>query len=71
MSQTPVLTVRNLSSYYEEGTGILSGKSTRHQVLKNVSFDLYDGEILGLVGESGSGKTTLSRVITGLVKDYE
>lgn len=31
--------------------------------IKNVSFDIYKGEIFGLVGESGSGKTTIGRAI--------
>lgn len=37
------------------------------QVLKNVSFSMEKGEILGLVGESGSGKTTLARAILGMI----
>ena len=41
------------------------------QVLRDVSFDIRKGDILGLVGESGSGKTTLAKVLLGLVKDYE
>ena len=31
--------------------------------VKDVSFDIYKGEIFGLVGESGSGKTTIGRAI--------
>lgn len=34
--------------------------------LKDVSFDIYKGETLGVVGESGSGKSTLAGLITGL-----
>src|SRR4029453_10406216 len=34
----------------------------------DVSFDLREGEVLGLVGESGSGKTTLGRTLLGLVR---
>lgn len=70
MEQQRILEVQNLNSYYDEGRGIISGKVRRKQVLRDVSFCLYKGEILGLVGESGCGKTTLSRVITGLLKDY-
>lgn len=67
----PVLEVRHLSSYYSQGRSLFSGKDRRKQVLKDVSFELYQGEILGLVGESGSGKTTLCRAILGMLKDYE
>lgn len=71
MTQKSMLEVRNLNSYYREDHNILRHKGNRRQILKDVSFDLYKGEILGLVGESGSGKTTLSRAILGLLKDYE
>ena len=35
-------------------------------VLKNIDFDICDGEFLTLVGPSGCGKTTLLRIIAGL-----
>jgi ABC-2 type transport system ATP-binding protein len=35
------------------------------QALKNVSFEVNEGEILGLLGRNGAGKTTLMRIMTG------
>ncbi len=39
-----------------------------HQILKNVSFSLEQGQIVGLVGESGCGKSTVAKVISSLEK---
>jgi oligopeptide transport system ATP-binding protein len=36
------------------------------QAVKDVTFDIYQGETFGLVGESGSGKTTIGRAIVGI-----
>lgn len=36
------------------------------QVLRNISFSLEEGEILGLVGENGAGKTTLMHILFGM-----
>lgn len=38
------------------------------RALNHVSFDLYEGEVLGVIGPNGSGKTTLVNTITGFVK---
>ena len=38
------------------------------QALKNVSFDVYPGDVLGIIGPNGSGKTTIVNSITGFIK---
>lgn len=38
------------------------------KALRNISFDLLEGEVLGIIGPNGSGKTTLVNTITGFVK---
>jgi phosphate transport system ATP-binding protein len=50
-----LLQVRNLSCVYGRRTAV-----------RNVSFDVYQGEILALIGPSGSGKTTLLRALNRL-----
>jgi oligopeptide/dipeptide ABC transporter ATP-binding protein len=56
----PLLSVRNLAVHFP-----LRGHSTLRAV-DGVSFDIAEGETLGLVGESGCGKTTLGRAILRL-----
>ena len=63
-----VLEVRDLNVWYRPSGTIRRKKMV--QVLYDVSFDLYRGEILGVVGESGSGKSTLAKTILGMVPDY-
>jgi len=49
---------------------LLSIKETKKEVwvLKNISFKLKNGEVIGLLGENGSGKSTLLRTIAGIYK---
>lgn len=64
MDRKKVLELRHVNAYYKEG-------KQRKQVLKDVTFTLYEGEIVGLVGESGSGKSTLCKCVLGLLKEHE
>ena len=54
MSDTPLLSVRGLAKHF-------GGRVA----CRDVSFDLWPGEVLGIVGESGSGKTTLLNCLAG------
>ena len=69
MTDKPILEVKHLSNWYRQG-GAFSRKK-RRQLLDDVSFTLYEGEVLGIVGESGSGKTTLAKAILGMLDDTE
>jgi len=60
----PLLRVEGLSKAYASGGGFLRrAHAGLRPALAPASFDLAEGEILGVVGESGSGKTTLARCI--------
>ena len=64
----PILKVRNLSVHFNIPNGGLFGGHDVLKAVKDVSFDLYAGETLGIVGESGCGKSTLSRAIIKLIQ---
>ena len=53
-----ILEVKNLSKKYNDFE------------LKNVSFELPKGMILGFIGENGAGKTTTIKSILNIVNDY-
>lgn len=61
------LSVRNVCKTFRL-RGVDGGTEGLLQVLKNVNFDVRQGEIVSLIGESGCGKTTLLRIIQGLIR---
>jgi peptide/nickel transport system ATP-binding protein len=62
MSPQPLLSVRGLSVEFRRR------RREPFRAVDDVSFDIDQGETLGLVGESGSGKSTIGNAILGLVK---
>lgn len=57
----PVMRVSGLSHTYNPNTPL------KHTALKNVTFELYENEILGIIGHTGSGKSTLIQHLNGLL----
>ncbi|MCB0154021.1 MAG: ABC transporter ATP-binding protein [Anaerolineae bacterium] len=67
MSDSPVLQVQNLRKYFTVGrAGLFHRHPTYVHAVDDISFELGQGEILGLVGESGCGKSTLVLTLLGL-----
>ena len=64
--QRRLLSVSDLRVHFPGRKSGFMGKPLPIQVVNGVSFDVYQGETLGLVGESGCGKTTLGRALIRL-----
>ncbi len=59
MSQSPIIQIRNLSKSY--GSKL---------VLKNLSLDIYPGQVIGYIGPNGAGKSTTVKILTGLIPEF-
>jgi peptide/nickel transport system ATP-binding protein len=59
-----ILEINNVG--YSVQTGNLLQKKEL-TILKDISMQIYEGEIFGIAGETGSGKTTLAKIISGII----
>ncbi len=67
----PLLSVRGLKKYFPVRKGLFARVAAQVKAVDDVSFDVAEGETLGLVGESGCGKTTAGRSILRLIEPTE
>jgi peptide/nickel transport system ATP-binding protein len=67
-STATLLCVQNLSVWFPTKRKLFGKASSYTKAVDDVSFEVFNGETLGLVGESGCGKTTLGRTLLRLIE---
>lgn len=68
VDSTPLVEVRDLKMHFPIKAGLFSRQVGAVHAVDGVSFDVRQGETLGLVGESGCGKSTTARLILRLLE---
>src|SRR5215208_3968139 len=68
MTGEPLLSVRNLVKHFPVKKGLLQSTVGQVHAVDGISFDIAEGETLGLVGESGCGKSTAGKAILKLIE---
>lgn len=70
MAAKTILQLKNVKTWFPMGKNFLGKPTDYVKAVDDVTFDVHEGETLGLVGESGCGKTTLGRTILRLVPTH-
>lgn len=65
-----ILKVEGLMRRFDSESGFIFKKRESIKAVDDISFELFEGDTLGIVGESGSGKTTLGRTIMRLLRPH-
>ncbi len=60
----PIIEVKNISKSYRLGELKPGTRREEFWALKDVSFDVQSGEVLGIVGRNGAGKSTLLKILS-------
>jgi lipopolysaccharide transport system ATP-binding protein len=68
-SRRPLITLENVGFTYKKGRTLFS--SSEHRVFQGLSFQIYEGDAVGIVGRNGAGKSTLLRLLAGIVAPDE
>lgn len=63
-----LIKVNNLKKYYAVNKGLVGTKQLYVKAVDDISFNVYEGEVLGLVGESGCGKSTTGKLVCRLTE---
>src|SRR4029450_3907258 len=67
--RTKLIEVRDLEKHFPLRQGIILQKQVGAvRAVDGITFDVFEGETLGLVGESGCGKSTTARLLTRLLE---
>ena len=69
MSKKYVVQFKNVSKIYEvkkDNKSNVRKKNEKFYALKDISFEVEQGDIVGILGTNGSGKSTLSKIIAGI-----